>query len=239
MKKYLLLFCLLAFLLPSPMAAQSDSKVRIGMTTQYAYLLLSQPYEWSFNLEGYQPGSFSQIGLSLDFQLSKRWSLNTGFQYGRYAYEDEINEDIFILDGQFFDDGFLSPHEFIMVDTKRQFRTLGIPILIQYHLDALVPGKIQLSLAAGVVANANVSAFSEEWDGFERSLAKYALDGQVGPVITFLIGEGKSQISMAPVFRIGLTNYSNNQPLIGISFAQSPVLKPYSMGLEVSYLWGL
>lgn len=215
-----------------------QSTVRIGISTQYAYLLLTDTYQWHVRVDGYEPGSFTQLGMRADFQLSPRLSIKTGLQLGRYHYKEEQNEALILFDGQFFDDGpfILPPHE-LKVDNQRNFTMISIPVLLQYHLEDLVPGKIKLSFAAGVSPNANTRNFIEKGNEFQQTLTKYSLDGLIGPEISFLTKSG--QLSIAPLLRVALTNYSNLQELDGIFFATARELRPYSAGLEVSYLWNL
>ncbi len=237
MTRKILFSCLFVFLFANLTMAQQSS-VRIGMSAQYAYLLLSDAYEWHVNVEGYEPGSFTQLGLSAEFLISPRLSIRSGLQFGRYKYRDDQNDDLIFFDGQFLDDGpfILLPHV-EEIDNNRSFNTISIPVQLQYHLEDLVPGKIRLSLAAGFSANANLSTNSDDLDRYHSSLTKYSLDGLIGPQINFLTKSG--QLSVAPVLRVALTNYSNLQELDGIPFNTSRELRPYSFGLEVSYLWNL
>ncbi|GJM34040.1 MAG: hypothetical protein DHS20C18_30410 [Saprospiraceae bacterium] len=236
MKKNVLLILGLLFL--NLAVAQQRSNVRIGITGQFSHLMLTEPFVWTFGIEDSEPGEFGQFGFRADFQTSERWSIQTGMQYSRYHYTDKriIVDRIITHTGTF--------QTFLPIDIlpfhpegrNRNMQTIGIPFLLQYHLDDLVPERIRLSVAAGLVGNVNLNSFSDGFDMFQSALSHVFLDGQIGPEVSFLTRSGQWNIS--PVFRMALLDYANKSENDGIPFETS-VLKPYSVGLQVGYLWRL
>ncbi len=232
MKRALLLFAVMFSL---NLAFAQNSKISLGFEGQLSYLLLTEPHEWAFGVTGYEPGTFAQIGTRIDFRISKQWSVQTGIQFCDYRYKDTGDEFSPMITTVSPISSFLPIDVIPVVNQNRQIQSVGVPLLIRYHLEDLVPGKIGLSLAVGLTGTNSIDVEqADELDLFRNSHRKLALDGQIGPEVQFYTRSGRWHL--APVLRMALTNYSN---LNEFRTGQTATLRPYSIGLQAGYSWNL
>ncbi|GJM34041.1 MAG: hypothetical protein DHS20C18_30420 [Saprospiraceae bacterium] len=231
MKKLFPLVCVLLF--AHAVSAQQKTSLYLGMSGEFGYMSLQEAYHWRGFIEDFRSGTFSQIGFGLEFRMSDRWSLQSGVQLARYQYLEK-NFDDFPEDNPHIGIHILPKLPFID-DQKRTFTSLGIPLLLQYHLEDLVPGRLHLAISGGIIANIKRENDHAEEDFFYSTINKLSFDWQIGPTLYWDTKFGL--VTLGPVFRMALTNYALNNHLEGAD--EIPKLLPYSLGMQFGYFWKL
>lgn len=231
MNKRLLFWCAL---FATQMAfAQSHTGLSIGISGEYGYQSLRGAYDWAGDVEGYLPGTFRQVGLDLEWRSTGRIGVQSGLKYARYQY----TEQRFGLPD--FQDGLIiCCFGCVPMDenVNRTFNAINVPLLLTYHLQDLIPGKLHLAVHSGLNTNVMLNRRDgEEFiSSFAESLRPISFDGQLGAAMYWNAKWGT--LTLGPVFRMALSNYANDPQF---DHFEKPSLRPYSMSLRLGYLWKL
>ncbi len=229
MKKRLLFCC--ALLATQLAFAQNYTGFSIGVSAEYGHQSLREAYDWFGDVEDFLPGTFQQVGLDLEWRSTGRIGVQSGLKYARYQYTEQRFGIPGIHDGM-----IICCFGCLPVDeqVERTFNAINIPLLLTYHLDDLIPGKLHLAVHSGLVTNVmlNGKEGEEFTSSFEESLRPMSFDGQLGAALHWNSKWGT--LTLGPVFRMALSNYAADSKF---EVSEQPSLRPYSMSLRAGYLW--